>query len=121
MSHALIYVGKGKVAEANEDGVVVRPLSESLSDATLALAFRHSKLSKEQRETAALWAMSQKGKSYALGKVLSHPKFGPFKNLTVLDARLSGDFFCSELVFWALNGGGDSTSTNATALSLSTR
>lgn len=56
VSHAILYIGGGRVIEAIEVGVVERSLAEALADASLAVALRHPSLTPERalrvRDTA---------------------------------------------------------------------
>lgn len=47
VSHVMLYQGWGQVVEAIEEGVVSRPLTLALADATLAVAYRRKGMSED--------------------------------------------------------------------------
>jgi uncharacterized protein YycO len=50
VSHALLYAGQNIIVEAVEEGVREVGITEALGEATLAIALRYPRLSKEQRQ-----------------------------------------------------------------------
>lgn len=119
VSHSILYIGDGQVIEAVGAGVILRPLDEALSDASLAVAFRHPRIRLDQEERIRDFAMSQLGRRFNVWGLISHPRFGvlpglcdqmPAADRTVCRAwnglvnivrRGDNQLFCSQLVFAA--------------------
>ncbi|MBX3501425.1 MAG: hypothetical protein KF889_18450 [Alphaproteobacteria bacterium] len=112
-SHAMLYVGDGKVVEAVANGVVHRSIKLALGDARLASAFRLKDLSKEKAQKIADHAISKVGGKYAYGgvfggsglvSILTLPqqpwlhlaRWGANKVKTGVGSKRT--YFCSELV-----------------------
>lgn len=127
VSHAILYVGDGRVVEAIEDGVVERSLAEALADASLAVALRHPRLTAEQ----ALRVRDTAGKAVGLkfdGLGLVQRGLYQLDRITFCDTMPAGSagrancyrwvgkvnlsynneqrFFCSELVLTAYQSAG---------------
>ncbi len=118
VSHAMIYAGGGQVIEAiGEGGVVNRPLSAALADATLAVAYRHRNVGRGNASAIIGFARQWVGRRYdtsgaagagiagngviclAVGIVAcAAAKGGKFNN--------RDEFFCSELVLEAFRRAG---------------
>lgn len=64
ISHAMIYAGGGFVVEAIGDGVVKRPLAEAVADASLAVAFRHARMTSGAGKAVVSFAEKQVGRGY---------------------------------------------------------
>lgn len=113
-SHAMLYVGNGKVVEAIGDGIVERGLSEALVGCDRATAFRHSQVTDAQVQRIVTFARSKKGGTFSFVGVLSGSglvAFGPYATLTLplIAARSMANraveavgakrsYFCAELV-----------------------
>lgn len=113
-SHAMLYVGNGKIIEAIGKGVVEQTLTAAAKNVSGAVVLRHSNISDAQRKTVALYAKSKIGRPYdttgAIGSSTSSPKaqilglLSPplvgIAQLMDLANRLgpNSDFYCSELV-----------------------
>jgi uncharacterized protein YycO len=116
VSHAMVYIGDGMVVEAIPEGVVNRPLSDALSDAIVAVAFRHPYLDDDRAWQLRDWLGQQLGRSYPRLGMFRQAQFHINRRVCDLfsgsarehcrhwrgfvDLGLSGDgtFFCSELV-----------------------
>lgn len=117
VSHAILYIGDGAVIEAIGEGVVRRQLSEAISDARLAVAYRHMLMNPSRAGIVVAHASSFLGRAYDTGGaagagLADQPLLGCFAvgGLILTGAcsaarRGSFDnadaFFCSELVFEA--------------------
>jgi len=74
VSHALIYLGDARVAEAVGDGVQVRSIRAVLDSEQMVVAFRDPQLTPEQAAAVRSWALAQVGTQYnTVGVVLSAP------------------------------------------------
>ena len=114
VSHALLYIGYGQVVEAIGEGVVLRTLTESVKEATLAVAYRHPDLD----ETGALkvrdFVGRQIGKKYNYAGIAQQTIF----KACVLRGNIAcaaiartvtikrDEFFCSQLIFSAYSEAG---------------
>lgn len=121
ISHAMLYAGNGNVIEAIDEGVVLRPLTNALNDAIVAVAYRKLNLPATARQPIVQWARSHVGKPYDLGGAAAH---GPAWLLVLVPLPLqihaaggmaytryrtaTGDdrFFCSQLVVRAFESAG---------------
>lgn len=74
VSHAAVYIGERRIAEAVGQGIVLRSVDDMLADESVVVAFRHPRLSAEQGERIGAFARSQVGGSYNhVGVVLMAP------------------------------------------------
>jgi V8-like Glu-specific endopeptidase/N-acetyl-anhydromuramyl-L-alanine amidase AmpD/uncharacterized protein YycO len=64
VSHAGLYTGSGTVIEAIGDGVVERPIADSLAGSSVAVAFRVPGLGAAQAQQAVEYALSQVGRGF---------------------------------------------------------
>jgi outer membrane protein OmpA-like peptidoglycan-associated protein/cell wall-associated NlpC family hydrolase len=129
VSHAFIYTGKNGKGEhmgleAIGSGVVERKLTESLDDATLAVAFRHPSMTTALAAKIVAFARKQLGKIYNYYGIVKQAKFqlertrcyvlpSPLREACDKGAMylnlgaISGvGFFCSELVLAAFQDAG---------------
>jgi hypothetical protein len=118
----MIYAGGGFVIEAIGDGVVRRKLSAAVSDATLAVAFRHIRMNPVAATTAVRFAESQVKRGYDYSGIAGQAGYqlDRWFLCSVLGVRGCNDlaqranlwlssgsrFFCSELVAEAYRRGG---------------
>lgn len=130
ISHSAVYVGDGNVIEAVSDGVLLRSLNTALSDASLAVAYRHIHITpeKSQRMLNYLTAMKDQKRKYdfwGIVKIAPHQVMNTYiKKLPEsvqeklknnigsikLGTDPNNEFYCSELVFDALKDAGLSIS-----------
>ena len=126
VSHALLYLGEGRVAEAVGEGVGVRSIEQVLDSETMVVAFRDPQLTPVQADAVRRWALAQVGTRYnTLGVVLSAPFVvnrrlcevplvpGPLRDACVrgfatvqLGASSDDRFFCSQFVLEAYRQAG---------------
>jgi len=126
VSHALIYLGDARVAEAVGDGVQVRSIRAVLDSEQMVVAFRDPQLTPEQAAAVRSWALAQVGTQYnTVGVVLSAPFVvnrrlcevplvpGPLRDACVrgfasvqLGASRNDRFFCSQFVLEAYRQAG---------------
>jgi cell wall-associated NlpC family hydrolase len=126
VSHALVYVGDGRVAEAVGDGVGVRDIDAVLGSEQMVVAFRDPQLTPEQAAAVRRWALAQVGTPYnTVGVVLSAPFVvnrrlcevplvpGPLRDACIrgvasvqLGASRDDRFFCSQFVLEAYRQAG---------------
>lgn len=126
VSHAAIYVGNGRIAEAVGHGVGIRTVDQVLKEESVVVVFRHPRLAPEQAKGVREFALSHVGKRYnTLGVVLQAP-FSLEKRVcdvpllpgvlrdfcargiaTIqLGARSNDRFFCSQFVIEAYRQAG---------------
>ncbi len=114
VSHAIIYAGHGDVIEAIGDGVVKRSLAAAIADASLAVAFRHVRMTKSTATAVIKFAEKQVGRGYDVTGIVGQAGYqlDRWFLCTVRQVRNcedraahanlwmsnSGRFFCSELV-----------------------
>ena len=67
VSHSMLYVGGGQVVEAIEEGVVLRPLTQALADASFAVALRYQALPEMKALEIVDFAGTQIGAKYDYG------------------------------------------------------
>lgn len=121
VSHALIYIGDGRIVEAVGDGVRVRTLDAVVAEESMVVAFRDSQLTPAQAAGVRDWALGNVGVRYnTLGVLLQAPFVidrrvcelplvpGPVRDACVRGfamVQLGGSsddrFFCSQLVLQA--------------------
>lgn len=126
VSHAVLYLGEGQVAEAVGSGVRVREVQAMLDEEFMVVAFRPQALSPEQAERLRAWALSQVGVPYNTAGVLLQAPFVlnrrlcelpgvpmPVRHYCVsglatvqLGASRNDRFFCSQFVLEAFNQAG---------------
>ena len=81
VSHAVLYLGNGRIAEAVGTGVRERSLDEVVNEEQMVVAFRLPGVDAEHAERLRTWSMAQVGRQYnTLGVMLTAP--------FVLDRRL---------------------------------
>lgn len=64
VSHAALYVGEQRVAEAVGQGILLRPLDEVLAEESVVVAFRHPGLADAQGQRIREFAQSKVGGGY---------------------------------------------------------
>lgn len=116
VSHAMLYVGDGKVVEAVGSGVREVPIVDAVADAILAVAYRDSRVTAELAQAIVDYATSRVGNPYNYAGVA----FTGYRILQPLPARLidgianrlglevgqAGAAYCSELVMEAFENAG---------------
>ncbi|MDQ7971773.1 MAG: YaeF family permuted papain-like enzyme [Rhodocyclaceae bacterium] len=75
VSHAVLYLGDGQVAEAVGSGVRARPLEAVVAEEQMVVAFRLPGVSPAHADRLHGWAMSQVGTRYNTGGVLLQAPF----------------------------------------------
>lgn len=74
VSHASLYLGDDRVAEAVGSGVRIRPVADFMADESTMVAFRHPGLTPAHADAMRRFAQTQDGKKYnAFGIVLQAP------------------------------------------------
>lgn len=126
VSHALVYLGDGVIAEAVGEGVRVRGVDAMLDDEQMVVAFRDPGLTPEQAARLRAWSQAQVGVRYNyVGVLLSAPfQFDrrlcelplvpdPVRDACVrgfatvqLGASSNDRFFCSQFVLEAYRQAG---------------
>lgn len=120
VSHAMVYVGLGKVVEAILDGVVLRSLSEAIEDATVAVALRDPRMTPKKAEQVSKFASDKVGRSYdkwgavymTLFRHICSDKKGEDPERCqrwvwiYLGTETDDEWFCSELVLAAYKHAG---------------
>ncbi len=126
VSHALVYLGDERVAEAVGAGVQVRTIGAVLESEQMVVAFRDPQLTPAQAERVRDWSLAQVGTRYnTVGVVLSAPFVinrrvcelplvpGPLRDACVrgfasvqLGASSDDRFFCSQFVLEAYRQAG---------------
>ncbi|WP_169741226.1 papain-like cysteine protease family protein [Andreprevotia chitinilytica] len=122
VSHAMLYIGDGKVVEAVGQGVIEHPLADAISDAILAVAFRYPNLDDMHRQAVVSYARSQVGLpyNYAGAAYAGYRIWNPITRIGEwIGQRLSvapenaGSFYCSQLVLEAYARAGVALTTEA--------
>ena len=131
VSHALVYLGEGSVAEAVGEGVRVRRIEAVLAEEAMVVAFRAPDITPVQAQRLRDWSLSQVGVRYnTVGVVLAAPFVlsrrlcelplvpGPARDACVrgfaivqLGASRDDRFFCSQFVLEAYRQAGAPLST----------
>ena len=123
ISHAMVYVGDGKVVEAVGDGVREVALTTALSGAILAVAYRDPRVDATKAQAIVDFARAQAraGKPYdyvgvgTTGYRILYPIDGrvldKILELTGVTGNDAASFYCSELVFAAYAAAGIPLST----------
>ena len=126
VSHAVLYLGDGQVAEAVGSGVRARGIDAVLAEEDMVVAFRVPGLGAEHAERIRAWALSKVGARYNTTGVLLQAPFVLNRRLcelpgvpsaisafcisglaTVqLGASRNDQFFCSQYVLEAYRQGG---------------
>lgn len=126
VSHAAVYVGEGKVAEALGAGVRVRELEELLGEASVAHVLRYPELTEEQSALIRQYAEEKAGTGFNFLGVTLHIPFAigrrvcelPLVPSTLRDRCIRGmgvlhhlaaserRLFCSQLVLQAYRHAG---------------
>jgi cell wall-associated NlpC family hydrolase len=117
VSHAMLYVGGGRVIEAIGQGVTERSLSAAISDATLAVAYRVKDINVATAAKVIAFARVHLGRKYdargALGAGLAYnPVLCIASGIGACVAARAGKFntadrfYCSELVLDAFKRAG---------------
>jgi cell wall-associated NlpC family hydrolase len=119
ISHAILYIGGDNVIEAIGEGVTRRPLDRALAEATLAVAYRHCKMTPQLAAQIVAKAKAWIGKKYdatgALGGGAANADLGvclvTVGVVTCYAARKGmlnrlDRFYCSELVMEAYREAG---------------
>lgn len=75
VSHAVLYLGDGQVAEAVGSGVRARPLEAVTAEEQMVVAFRLPGVTPSHAEQMRAWAVSQVGTRYNTGGVLLQAPF----------------------------------------------
>ena len=126
VSHALVYLGDGVVAEAVGEGVRLRTVDAVLDSERMVVAFRDPRLTAAQAVLLREWSLSQVGTRYnTVGVLLTAPFVlnrrvcelplvpGPVRDACVrgfatiqLGASSNDRFFCSQFVLEAYRKAG---------------
>ena len=126
VSHALVYLGDGVIAEAVGEGVRVRTVDAVLDSEQMVVAFRDPQLTPAQAVLLREWSLSQVGVHYnTVGVLLTAPFVldrrvcelplvpGPVRDACVrgfamvqLGASSNDRFFCSQFVLEAYRKAG---------------
>jgi len=116
ISHAMLYVGDGKVIEAVGDGVREVALATALGDAILAVAYRDQRVDAAKAARIVAFAREQLGKPYDVASIVRHgyralnPLMGRaiefLRRHTGSDENTARSFYCSQLVFAAFREAG---------------
>jgi len=126
VSHAVLYLGDGQIAEAVGSGVRARSLDDAVSEEQMVVAFRHPGIDAAHVERLRAWALAQVGTRYnTMGVMLNAPfvlnrracelplmpdavrNFCLSGLATVqLGASRNDQFFCSQFVLEAYNQAG---------------
>jgi V8-like Glu-specific endopeptidase len=116
VSHAMLYVGDGRVVEAVGDGVREVELATAIDDAILAVAYRDPRVDDAAAAQIVGYAREQVGKPYnyagagLAGYRLLHPLrarlIDAIRSATGTGSDDARSFFCSELVFAAFREAG---------------
>lgn len=75
VSHAALYVGEGRVAEAVGEGVVLRDVSDMLAQEAMVVAFRHPGVGEHHAQRLRAFVQAQLGRRYNHVGVLLHAPF----------------------------------------------
>lgn len=126
VSHAVLYLGDGRIAEAVGTGVRARGIDEVIADEQMVVAFRVPGMNADHVERLRRWALSQVGTRYNTTGVLLTAPFvlnrracelplipSAVSNFCVsgmamvqLGASRNDQFFCSQFVLEAYNQAG---------------
>lgn len=126
VSHAVLYLGDGRIAEAVGTGVRARGIDEVIADEQMVVAFRVPGIGADHVERIRRWALSQVGTRYNTTGVLLTAPFvlnrracelplipSAVSNFCVsgmamvqLGASRNDQFFCSQFVLEAYNQAG---------------
>ena len=126
VSHAVLYLGEGQIAEAVGTGVRVRGIDEVVAEEQMVVAFRIPGVDAPHIERLRAWSLSQVGARYNTVGVLLQAPFvlnrrlcelpmipGPVSHFCVsgmarvqLGASRNDQFFCSQFVLEAYRQAG---------------
>lgn len=126
VSHAVLYLGEGQVAEAVGSGVRARSIGEVLDEEHMVVAFRPQGLQPEHARKLREWALDRVGTRYNTAGVLLQAPFvlnrrvcelpgvpAPVRHYCVsglafvqLGVSRNDQFFCSQFVLEAFNQAG---------------
>lgn len=126
VSHAVLYLGEGQIAEAVGTGVRVRGIDEVIAEEQMVVAFRIPGVDAPHVERLRAWSLSQVGARYNTVGVLLQAPFvlnrrlcelplipGPVSHFCVsgmariqLGASRNDQFFCSQFVLEAYRQAG---------------
>jgi cell wall-associated NlpC family hydrolase len=126
VSHAILYLGDGEIAEAVGSGVRTRTLAEVIAEEEMVVAFRVPGVNAEHAARLRKWSLSKVGTPYnTTGVLLSAPFVlnrrlcelplvpSPIRDFCVsglatiqLGASRNDRFFCSQFVIEAYNQAG---------------
>lgn len=126
VSHAVVYLGDGQIAEAVGDGVRSRAIAEVVDEEQMVVAFRHPGMDAAHAERLRAWALTQVGTQYnTVGVMLNAPFVlnrricelplipGPAREFCLrgfamvqLGGSRNDQFFCSQFVLEAYNQAG---------------
>jgi uncharacterized protein YycO len=126
VSHAVLYLGDGQIAEAVGTGVRARPLAEVVDEEQMVVAFRVPGVDEEGAARMRAWAMTQVGVRYNTVGVLLNAPFVLNRRLcelplvpssvssfcmsgmamVQLGASRNDQFFCSQFVLEAYKQAG---------------
>ena len=126
VSHASVYLGEGRIAEAVGEGVRLTSVDVSMREEQMIVAFRQPQLGPAQADRIRAWSLSQVGAHYNFVGVLLDAPFVlsrracevPFvpdavrdacvRGFAVIELSASSDdrFFCSQFVLEAYRQAG---------------
>jgi len=116
ISHAMLYVGDGRVVEAVGEGVREVALDAAIGEAILAVAYRDPRVDAAKAALLVAFARAQVGLAYNYGGVaragyrILNPIAGrvldAIRDSLGVDDASARSFFCSELVFAAFDAAG---------------
>jgi hypothetical protein len=76
VSHAALYIGDGRIAEAVAPDVRIRTLDELLDDEVVVMAFRHPDLTAKHAKSIHRYALERAGGSFNFFGVAMHAPYG---------------------------------------------
>ncbi|GAA5785138.1 papain-like cysteine protease family protein [Chitiniphilus shinanonensis] len=116
VSHAMLYVGDGKVIEAVGDGVREVPLSSAIGGALLAVAYRDPRVDNDKAAALVAYARGRVGNPYNYAGVaftgyrILNPGgaalIDALARVLGLEVGQAGAVYCSELVYDAFQDAG---------------
>lgn len=121
VSHAILHVGKDPildehyVIEAIGEGVVKRSLKAALEHATLAVAFRHPRMTPAKRKKVVAFAELKLGQKYDYWGVINQLACRSNGKRCKLEREANDRWYCSELILAAYKeAGAPLTATEST-------
>ncbi len=114
VSHAAVYVGDGNLVEATGEGVACKSVEQALRDDTLAVAYRHIRMTPgaaKQIVAFARQACANKSKYDVPGAIMANKYvcvilLNPLGCVAGRAMESSKRFYCSKLVFAAYKKAG---------------